>query len=327
MVRYGLLTVNILILGSIGLFVLRGSTPASTARTPLASGAPVTNPLDQLSASEIAVNVSLATALPQTVAVINHADSMAATATVASADTAVIAKQQAVATNFKSAADIQLYIVKEGDTLSSIAAEFNVTSDSISWSNDLGSSTVSSGDKLLIPPVNGIIHTVVQGDTVDSLASHFSANKNQIIAFNDIEISGLKVGKRVVIPGGQQPAPVVVASSYQSFRASYGYNGYDPGWCTWYVASRVSVPTNWGNANTWDDRARVTPGWTVSTAPRPGAIAQRNGGWAGHVGYVEDVSADGTMIKYSDMNGLAGFDRVGYSGWVPASSYDTYIYR
>jgi len=34
------------------------------------------------------------------------------------------------------------------------------------------------------------------------------------------------------------------------------------------------------------------------------------------------------MIKYSDMNGLAGWGRVGYSDdWVPASKFPHYIYR
>jgi surface antigen len=138
-----------------------------------------------------------------------------------------------------------------------------------------------------------------------------------------------------VIPNGQQPAAPVynyyaaasVAPTASSFVATYGYNGYDRGWCTWYVASRINVPTNWGNANTWDDRAPLS-GWTVSTTPRVGAIAQTDAGWAGHVAIIEAVSPDGTMIKYSDMNGLAGFNRVGYSDWVPAhGKYEAYIYH
>ena len=105
-----------------------------------------------------------------------------------------------------------------------------------------------------------------------------------------------------------------------------GYNGYDYGYCTWYAAGRVPVPSNWGNANTWDNLARVS-GWNVSGTPRVGAVAQTNRGYYGHVAVVEAVSPDGTMIKYSDMNGLAGFNRVGYSGWVPISKFDNYIYR
>jgi surface antigen len=101
-----------------------------------------------------------------------------------------------------------------------------------------------------------------------------------------------------------------------------GGNLYTYGYCTWYVANKVAVPSNWGNANTWDNRAALS-GWVVSPIPRAGAVAQTDRGSEGHVAYVEAVSEDGTMIKYSDMNGLAGWGRVGYSDWVPASQVRT----
>jgi surface antigen len=88
----------------------------------------------------------------------------------------------------------------------------------------------------------------------------------------------------------------------------------------------VAVPNNWGNANTWDNYAALS-GWTVSSVPRAGAIAQSDAGWEGHVAYVEAVSPDGTQMKYSDMNGLAGWGRVGYSDWVPANRFPHYIYH
>jgi surface antigen len=48
--------------------------------------------------------------------------------------------------------------------------------------------------------------------------------------------------------------------------------------------------------------------------------------YLGHVGIVEQVAPDGTM-KYSDMNGIAGWGRVGYSGWVSPSTFQHYIYH
>ena len=108
--------------------------------------------------------------------------------------------------------------------------------------------------------------------------------------------------------------------------AVYGYNGYDFGYCTWYVANRISVPANWGNANSWDNYA-PSSGWTVSSVPSAGAIGQSNRGSEGHVAVIEAVSDDRTMIKYSDMNGLAGWGRVGYSDWVSTSKFPHYIYH
>jgi hypothetical protein len=72
--------------------------------------------------------------------------------------------------------------------------------------------------------------------------------------------------------------------------------------------------------------------WTVSSRPpvpfRSGVVVQSDAmSFLGHVGYLEAVSDDGNMIKYSDMNGIAGWGRVGYSGWVSASTFQHYIYH
>lgn len=335
-VRYSLITANLAILAGVAFFVAGGAShaagPTSDASrlTPAAMDSnSISGPLDQLSSVDIAVNIARTTALPEAVAVTNQSDSAKVTADIAAADTAVVAKPQIVSTATKSINDLQTYVAQAGDTISSIAAKFNVTSDSIRWSNGMAGDKIKVGTQLVIPPVNGIVYTVKAGDTPDSLAQKFKADKNQIVAFNDAELSGLQVGKRIVIPNGQQ-APVIAASRYSysgsySFTAIYGgYNGYDRGWCTWYVANKVAVPTNWGNANTWDNRARLS-GWTVSSVPIKGAIAQTDRGSEGHVAYVEDVQ--GSMMKYSDMNGIAGFNRVGYSDWVPITKFEHYIYH
>jgi surface antigen len=118
-----------------------------------------------------------------------------------------------------------------------------------------------------------------------------------------------------------------VPVSGTSFSFSFGGVGYPEGWCTYYAAARSGAPGGWGNAATWAYYAALTPGWSVSPIPRKGAIAQTT---ANHVGIVEDVRiVNGQyQIKYSDMNGLAGFGRVGYSGWVSSTDpFQNYIYH
>lgn len=324
--RYTLIAGNLTILAVVAVLIITAdSKPSyqSVSAAPSGINGEIAGPLDQISSVDIAVNVARSAGLTEAVAVTNQSDSTKIMNAIAPADTSVVAKPQIVATNIKTGSDIQTYVVQAGDTVPSIAAKFNITSDSIRWSNELRGNTVRPGTELIIPPITGIVYTVLIGDTPDSIAQKFRANKSQLVAFNDAEVNGFKPGQRIVVPNGQK-----VDNSGVAFSARYGYNGYDPGWCTWYVASRISVPTNWGNASTWDDRARVS-GWTVSQTPRIGAIAQRNGGW-GHVGVVEDVKQEGGAwyIKYSDMNGLAGFNHVGYSGWVPAvGKYQNFIYR
>lgn len=278
--------------------------------------------------------------MPEVIPVSNQADSVNAQITQNSAVEAVVSKPQLVAGGAKTRQDIQKYSASAGESINSIAEKFGVNADTIKWSNGLGSDTILIAKELTIPPRNGIVYTVKAGDTVDSLASTYSASKEQIVAFNDVEITGsLPVGESILIPDGKKPAdpaPAVTSnrtysaptatSSAQTygFIARYGGNGYVPGYCTWYAASRVAIPNNWGNANTWDNRARAS-GWTVSSVPVAGAIFQTDSGWAGHVGIVESVNGDGT-ITVSDMNGFSGFGRVGY-GTVPANAYPNYIYR
>ncbi|HSH55686.1 MAG TPA: CHAP domain-containing protein, partial [Candidatus Limnocylindrales bacterium] len=200
------------------------------------------------------------------------------------------------------------------------------------WSNGLTSNAVNAGQALVIPPVNGIVYTVKAGDTPESLANKYKASAEQIIASNDAEIAGLKPGERILIPNGLQPAPVVnVRAATSGFAwgssAIYGFNGYTFGYCTWYVANRVTVPANWGNANTWDNRAPMS-GWVVGSIPKVGAIGQTDRGAEGHVGVIEAVSEDGTMIKYADMNGIAGWGREGRTtDWVSAAKFEHYIYQ
>lgn len=289
-------------------------------------------PLDELSAADIASNIARATSMPEAIAVSNQADSVNAQVLSVAVDQSVVTKPQLVAGGAKTKDDISKYTTVNGDTVGALAIKFGVTSDTIKWSNGLTSDVLPAGKTLQIPPRNGVIYKVAAGDTVDSIASKYSADKDQLVVFNDLDVKSLAPGETILIPDGKQPAPprVTVSTNDSSFAmygfsAVYGGNGYTPGYCTWYVANRIAVPKNWGNANTWAAYARAS-GWTVTSKPVVGAIAQRGGG-LGHVAIVEAVSEDGAMIKYSDMNGIAGFARVGFSNWVPVSSYSNYIYR
>lgn len=333
LIRYGLVAANVVGLAVV-ITVVAGSShgTSSTAASVLAESSSNVGPVDGLTSYDIAANVAHVTNLPESKAIDSQAQSAHVAVAVSASDTNVIAKPQIVATALKSKEDIKTYIVQAGDTVTAIAQKFAVTSDSIKWSNSLSSDTVTAGTKLTIPPVNGIVYTVKAGDTVQSLAAKYKASADQIIAYNDAEISGIKPGEQIIIPNGQIQAAAPAAYTggrllgVGSFTAVYGSNGYDYGYCTYYAAARSGAPSNWGNANTWAYYAALS-GWTVSSAPRVGAIAQTSRGYLGHVAIVEAVSADGSQIKYSDMNGLAGWGRVGYSDWVSSSYFEHYIYR
>jgi len=345
----GIFAVNVIIIGAILAFVLNDSkttglsTSAITTSPSIDSSVStpaVANPVDQVSSADIALTVAQVSSLPETTAIANQAQSAAVDNSVTLSSNDVVNKPQVLGDVLKSNADIISYTTVSGDSVSSLATKFGVTSNSIMWSNGLNANTLSPGSKLMIPPVNGIIYTVQSGDTPASLASRFKADADKIIAYNDAEISGLTVGERIIIPDATETAPTTAADVVASADVEsstfpwgngplYGVNGYDYGYCTWYVATQIAVPGNWGNASTWAYYAALS-GWNVSKTPSVGAIAQIGGRVAygeGHVAIVDAVSPDGTMIEYRDMNGLAGWGRVGYSGWTPASFFDNYITR
>lgn len=107
--------------------------------------------------------------------------------------------------------EIVTYVVKQGDTVSSIAQKFGVSIDTVIWANDLKSVTkIKPGDRLEIPPVTGVVHKVQRGETVHSVAKKYDANPQAIADFpfntfaND-ETLALAVGQNVIVPGGVMP--------------------------------------------------------------------------------------------------------------------------
>jgi surface antigen len=293
------------------------------------------NPLDQLSSADIAVHVAKLTNLEETRSVASNADTVNAQLSITPADDKVVAKPQVVATAQKSRRDIKQYIVQPGDTVSSIATKFGITSDSIRWSNGLFGDTIAAGKELTIPPITGIVYVVKQGDTPDKLAARYRVSKEQIISFNDAEVAGLPVGQKIVIPDGTPPTNgfnVAAGGGFAwgGYAPIYGGNGYDYGYCTWWAAVRRSqvgkpIPSNLGNASTWKTLAQRA-GLAVGNVPQQYAVLwepPRN--YYGHVGFVEEVYPDGS-IKVSDMN-YAGWGRVTYRTLTAAQAAAySYIY-
>ncbi|MDO8424530.1 MAG: LysM peptidoglycan-binding domain-containing protein [bacterium] len=103
------------------------------------------------------------------------------------------------------------YIVEPGDSLWSIAGQFNVSLNTILWANNLNQNTVLKlGQKLIIPPVSGVIHYVKAGETISVIAQKYKAKTDEVLAFNDLSFdSDVYAGDVVIVPGGVMPAPTV----------------------------------------------------------------------------------------------------------------------
>lgn len=326
-IRYGLFGLNTVILIAVVAIIFKNPTSSTAVKqgslNQESGTAVVANPLDELSSADIALQVARITRLPEATSVQNNADTQGEQLSIVASGSQTVTKPQIVSTTLKSKKDIKIHTVKEGETITSLATQFGVTSDSIKWSNGISSDALAAGKKLYIPPVNGVVHEVVRGDTPDSLATKYKANKEQIIADNDAEVAGLKLGDRVLVRDGSIAPPVVrySAVAYNGFAwggtspvyNAGGYNGYDYGYCTWYVANKRAaagrpIPSNLGNASTWRTLAQRA-GFSVGSAPAVGAVI-----WTpprdyyGHVGYVEAVNEDGSVLV-SEMN-VVGWARV-----------------
>ncbi len=97
------------------------------------------------------------------------------------------------------------YEIQPGDSLSSIAYEFNVSIPTIMWNNNLTArSILKLGQILKIPPVTGVMHTVKKGDSLKKIALLYGATAEDIVKFNHLKENGsdLKTGDRIAVPNG-----------------------------------------------------------------------------------------------------------------------------
>lgn len=99
------------------------------------------------------------------------------------------------------------YTVQPGDTVGSIAERFDLYAITILWANNLTSrSYIRPGDRLLILPVDGVVHTVKRGDTLGKIAGLYGAEAEKIVKQNRLQNDGsdIVVGEELIIPGGEK---------------------------------------------------------------------------------------------------------------------------
>lgn len=104
--------------------------------------------------------------------------------------------------------DNNIYIVKKGDSLYSIASKYGITVNELKAANNLTSNLLNVGQTLIIPtslpdtsvPGEYTVYTVKNGDTLYRIASEFGISVNDIIDFNQLTSTGLIIGQQLLIP-------------------------------------------------------------------------------------------------------------------------------
>ncbi len=109
------------------------------------------------------------------------------------------------------------YTVKTGDTLSGIATQFDVTTATVAWANDIyNPDHLVPGATLRIPPTSGALHKVGAGDTLTYIARRYQVDVEDIIAHplnSFVDPDSLSLGKEIMIPGGVTPAAIPAPGS------------------------------------------------------------------------------------------------------------------
>ena len=161
-----------------------------------------------------------------------------------------------------------VHVVKAGEDLAKIAAEYNASIPQIIEENGLLDENIEEGQVLMIP--GGRIWEPPPPPEPKPVSEKRYASTSS----SSTSYSGKKVAR-----GGKG-------------------NKFPYGYCTYYVASRRSIAWR-GNAGAWLGNAR-SMGYATGRTPQAGAIIVTNESSVGHVGIVESVS--GGSVNISEMN-------------------------
>lgn len=291
----------------------------------------ITKPsVDQLAVADLAAQTAEVAGLSVASEVTSMSITLNAKSEISQLDEAVITKPQVFEPTSSGA--IVSYRTKVGDTAPSVAEQFGISAQTLKWANNMTTDALTPDADIIIPSVDGVVYVTKDGDTVEALAEKYKSDSARIVSKNDLELTGIVAGQRIVLPDGvlpttEQPgyvAPRVITSTtvstsrFNPVYAAQAGNRYSYGYCTWYAYNRRAqlgrpIGSFWGNASSWA-YAAGSAGYGVSRGnPGVGDIIQ-NGGGAGHVGVVEEVRADGSILV-SDMNWYGnggGWARISY---------------
>jgi len=237
----------------------------------------------------------------------------------------VVARQPVLHTTFPERPRLHVitYVVQPGDNVFNISARFDLSPDTIVWSNREGLMDapwlIQEGLELFVLPVDGVYHTVRAGDTVASIAAEYEMEPEDLYnEWNDLEEDGqLREGQQLVVPGGQgeevawEPPPEYPAP---------GPSGYSYGICS-------GVTFTGPGANGWFILPTGSPrvsGWYFHDPRNPGHIgldygcnlgdpiyAADNGvitiaGWNGGYGIMVELNhGNGFVTRYGHFDSLA----------------------
>lgn len=193
---------------------------------------------------------------------------------------------------------VSVYTVRPGDDLETIARLFNVSVNTIRWSNDLKKGqALKVGETLAILPITGVKHVVKKGDSLKSLALKYKGDLQEIIVYNDLNPNEeLKVGEIIIIPDGEEGTIVQTVKQTTKVVAKPS-NSAGRGYYLWPVAGGRKTQGLHGH-NAIDIGAPI--GTPVYASADGRVILARYSGWNGGYGnYFIIAHSNGTQTVYA----------------------------
>lgn len=202
---------------------------------------------------------------------------------------------------------ISLYVVRQGDSLSSIAHMYDVSVNTIIWANNIRG-PIHEGDELVILPISGVSHKVVKGDSIRSIATKYRADMGDIMSYNSLSSDAdLTVGSTIIIPDGESSVPAATASSKIPGAAANPteklHDAGGPVYKDYYIRPIVGGVKTQGlhGYNAVDLAAPI--GTPIHASADGVVIIARSGGYNGGYGsYVVISHANGTQTLYGHMS-------------------------
>lgn len=208
------------------------------------------------------------------------------------------------------------YTVKPGDTLSSIAEEFNSSVDSIAYINGLLSpDRISVGKQLsVIANASGIVVEVSRGDTLSDLSARYNVPVDVIVRVNHLSApDNISAGQSLILPGARPGG-----RSIQSVARSSALR--------WPVTGPVTSGFGWrvhpitGDSEFHQGIDIAASEGTSVVAAASGTISSR--GWYGGYGRLIIIDhGNGIETRYGHLSGYA----VDQGGEVSAGQVVGYI--
>lgn len=133
-----------------------------------------------------------------------------------------------------------VYTVKSGDTLYSIAKNYNIAVSDIIELNKLSNNILNLGQRLLLPVEEKVIETkyntyvVKSGDTLYSVAKKYGISVTELKEINDLFNNTLSIGQKLLVPATTIIIDETIPGEYITYTVKSGDNLYS-------IANRYGV--------------------------------------------------------------------------------------